>query len=56
MLWPGFSFVGQALGLRWPFAGNLYGTALALETAGFVYKLDPSGQETVLYTFSNPAV
>lgn len=35
-------------------AGNLYGTTLSGGNrlgAGVVYKLDPSGQETVLYTF-----
>jgi uncharacterized repeat protein (TIGR03803 family) len=38
-------------------SGNLYGTALAPQPAegqgGVVYKLDTSGNETVLYTFSS---
>jgi uncharacterized repeat protein (TIGR03803 family) len=40
-------------GLSRDSAGNLYGTALAGGTAGAgaVYKLDPAGQETVLYNF-----
>ena len=35
-------------------AGNLYGTTYAggASGAGVVYKLDPSGQETVLYSFT----
>ena len=35
-------------------AGNLYGTTFSGGTAdgGAVYKLDPAGQETVLYTFT----
>jgi uncharacterized repeat protein (TIGR03803 family) len=42
-------------------AGNLYGTTLyggaapANKGSGVVYKLNPSGQETVLYTFSGGA-
>src|ERR1039457_6417121 len=38
-------------------AGNLYGTTQRGGTAGFgvVYKLDPSGNETVLYTFTGGA-
>ena len=38
-------------------AGNLYGTTQGGGTgnAGVVYKLDPSGQETVLYSFSGGA-
>jgi uncharacterized repeat protein (TIGR03803 family) len=37
-------------------AGNLYGTTVDGGTgnAGVVYKLDPAGQETVLYTFAGP--
>lgn len=36
-------------------AGNLYGTTFygGAHGAGVVYKLDPSGTETVLYTFTN---
>ena len=38
-------------------AGNLYGTTFEGGTArdGVVYKLDPAGQETVLYTFTDNA-
>jgi uncharacterized repeat protein (TIGR03803 family) len=38
-------------------AGNLYGTTLAGGTSseGVVYKLDPSGNETVLHTFTGHA-
>jgi uncharacterized repeat protein (TIGR03803 family) len=36
-------------------AGNLYGTTFngGTDNAGVVYKLDPAGQETVLYSFTN---
>ena len=38
-------------------AGNLYGTTYkgGARHAGIVYKLDPAGQETVLYTFTGGA-
>jgi uncharacterized repeat protein (TIGR03803 family) len=38
-------------------AGNLYGTTLrgGIEDFGVVYKLDPSGNETVLHTFTGGA-
>jgi uncharacterized repeat protein (TIGR03803 family) len=38
-------------------AGNLYGTTSegGASQAGVVYKLDPAGQETVLYTFTGGA-
>lgn len=36
-------------------AGNLYGTANSggAENAGVVYRLDPAGKETILYSFTN---
>jgi len=38
-------------------AGNLYGTSYkgGAANAGVVYKLDPSGEETVLYSFTGGA-
>jgi len=57
---PLYSFTGGSDGGQ-PFAsvirdpaGNLYGTTVSGGTAGagVVYKLDPTGQETVLYTFT----
>jgi uncharacterized repeat protein (TIGR03803 family) len=32
--------------------GNLYGTTIAGEAGGVVYKVDTTGNETVLYTFT----
>jgi len=58
-----YSFTGGADGarpaagvIRDP-AGNLYGTTVAGGTAnaGVVYKLDPAGNQTVLYTFTGGA-
>ena len=58
-----YRFTGQADG-EYPFAGvirdstgNLYGTTYrgGAANAGVVYKLDPAGHETVLYSFSGGA-
>jgi uncharacterized repeat protein (TIGR03803 family) len=47
----------QAAGVIRDWAGNLYGTTGSggAAGAGVVYKLDPAGKETVLYTFSGGA-
>lgn len=34
-------------------AGNIFGTAVAADESGFVFKVTPSGQESVLQTFSS---
>ena len=58
-----YSFTGGADG-GWPMAGvfrdpagNLYGTTVGggAWNAGVVFKLDPSGEETALYTFTGGA-
>src|SRR5580700_959525 len=45
---------GPSMGVIFDSAGNLYGTTSAAGTAhaGVVYKLDTTGQETVLHSFS----
>ena len=56
-----YSFTGAADGsqpygglLRGSRAGNLYGTKMigGAGDSGVVYKLDPAGNETVLYNFT----
>lgn len=51
---PGADGTSPASGLVMDSAGNLYGTASGggASGAGTVYKLDPSGNETVLYSFT----
>ena len=48
---------GPSSGVIRDAAGNLYGTTLygGAANAGVVYKLDPSGQQTVLYSFTGGA-
>jgi uncharacterized repeat protein (TIGR03803 family) len=58
-----YSFTGGAdggdpmAGLLLDSAGNLYGTTVdgGLENGGVVFKVNPGGQETVLYTFQSGA-
>lgn len=48
---------GPLAGLSIDAAGNLYGTTRdgGIENGGVVFKMDPSGNETVLYTFQSGA-